>query len=106
MSDETVLRLRTLKDKADNYLWNEATETLLGKPVYTSPYMPDVAEGAKPVLFGDFSYYWFVERGALTLQPVHELYAENGVTAYIGSEFVDGKLIKQDAVKALLVADA
>ena len=61
------------------------------------------AEGKNPILVGDFSYYWFCHRGEITLQPIHELYVENGITAYIGLEFVDGKLISQDAVKALLV---
>ena len=105
MSDETALLLRTLKDNAGNYLWHESTQTLLGKPVYTSPYMPDVAGGEKPVLFGDFSYYWLVQRGAVTLSPLHELFAENGITAYIGMEFIDGKLIWRNAVKALVVKE-
>jgi HK97 family phage major capsid protein len=104
MSDETALHLRTLKDSGGNYLWSEATETLLGKPVYTSPYMPDIASGAKPVLFGDIGYYWLVQRGAAAITPLHERYAVSGLTGYIGTEYIDGRLTKREAVKALAVA--
>ncbi|MDR1775780.1 MAG: phage major capsid protein [Actinomycetes bacterium] len=104
MSDTTALLLRTLKDTSGAYLWNGADNTLLGKPVYTSPYMPDTASGEKPVLFGDLTYYRLVQRGAATIQPLHERYAESGITGYLGTEFIDGKLVKREAVKALVVA--
>ena len=104
MSDETALHLRTLKDSAGNYLWNEAAEALLGKPIYTSPYMPDIESGAKPLLFGDISYYWLVQRGAAAITPLHERYAVSGLTGYIGTEYIDGRLTKREAVKALVVA--
>ncbi|MDR1409252.1 MAG: phage major capsid protein [Oscillospiraceae bacterium] len=105
MSDETALRLRSLKDSGGAYLWNAANDTLLGKPVYTSPYMPSATAGNKPILFGNFDYYWFIERGGVSLSPLRELYAEHGITGFIGMEFIDGKLIKRDAVKALLLED-
>jgi HK97 family phage major capsid protein len=103
MSDETALLLRTLKDGEGNYLWSEAAETLLGKPMYTSSYMPDVVSGAKPVLFGDFGYYWLIQRGAAAISPLHERYAASGITGFIGTEFIDGRLVKREAVKALVV---
>ncbi|MCL2212388.1 MAG: phage major capsid protein [Oscillospiraceae bacterium] len=104
MNDETAFYLRTLKDDVGNYLWRDADDTILGHKVYTSPYMPQINSGNSPILFGDFSYYWFMERGGLALQPLRELYAEFGATAFAGTAFVDGRLVRREAVKALTTA--
>ena len=104
MSDETALYLRTLKDEAGSYLWRNTDDTILGKPVYTSPYMPGSGNGEKPVLFGDFSFYWLMERGGVTLKPLREKYAAQGAVGYIGTEFIDERLIRREAVKALETA--
>ena len=66
--------------------------------------MSDVSKGAKPILFGDLSFYWLVQRGAVTLSPLHEKYAVNGITVFIGMEFIDGRLTRRDAVKVLEIA--
>ena len=42
MNDVTALALRKLKDADGNYLWNSNNDTILGKPVYISEFMPDV----------------------------------------------------------------
>lgn len=54
MNDETALKLKTLKDQNGQYLWNQNSDTILGKPVHISEYMPS---DVKPIAFGDFSYY-------------------------------------------------
>ena len=104
MSDETAMHLRTLKDSTGNYIWRDTDDTILGKPVYTSQYMPKIASGNKPVLFGDFSFYWLMERGGVALKPLREKYSAHGVTGFIGTEFIDGRLIRREAVKALAMA--
>ncbi len=104
MSDETALYLRTLKDSAGNYLWRNSDDTILGKPVYTSPYMPEIFSGNKPIVFSDISFYWLIDRGGLTLKALNEKYALNGVTGFIGTEFVDGRLVQSEAVKVLVMA--
>lgn len=57
MNDGTALALRKLKDADGNYLWNQANDTILGKQVIISEYMPDIEVGTKPIVFGDFSYF-------------------------------------------------
>lgn len=57
MNDATALALRKMKDADGKYLWNQATDTILGKPVIICNEMPDAEIGKKPVLFGDLSYY-------------------------------------------------
>jgi len=104
MSDATAYALRTLKGSTGGHLWWQSDDTIFGRPVYTSPFMPDVTAGAKPVLFGDFSYYWLFERGGALINPIHELYAPNGQTGFLGMEQIDGHLVKRETVKALQMA--
>ena len=100
MNDETALILRTLKDKAGNYLWNHSNDTILGKGVIISEYMP--TEGT-PVLFGDLSKYLVIDREHLRLRELKELYAMDDRTGYLGFSFLDGRLTKRDAVKILRI---
>ena len=100
MNDETALILRTLKDKDGNYLWNHSNDTILGKEVIISEYMP--AERT-PVLFGDLSKYLVIDREHLRLRELKELYAMDDRTGYLGFSFLDGRLTKRDAVKILRI---
>lgn len=101
MNDTTALALRTLKDENGNYLWNQATDTILGKKVVISNYMPNPTAGKKAIAFGDFSYYWIVERLQFTVLPMCEKYAPYNQVAYLGYEHMDGKLIRAKAIKVL-----
>ncbi len=101
MHDDTAMKLRTLKDDAGNYLWNSSNDTIIGKPVITSPYMPEVKTGAKPIVFGDLTYYWIVERQPLSIKRFNELYVLRGQIGFAGHERIDGKLIQPDAVSIL-----
>ena len=105
MNDETALALRLLRDDSGNYLWNHVNDTILGKPVYINNCMPSAASGAKPVAFGDFSFYWIVERDPLSVRILKEKFIESGQIGYLGYEFLDGKLIRSDAVKVLSVSN-
>lgn len=105
MNDKTALMLRKLKDENGNHLWNNQDNTIFGKPVMISDYMPDVELGAKPIAFGDFSYYWIVKRSPVSVKPLNELFALNGQSGYLGIEFIDGKLIRNDAVKVIDIAE-
>ena len=74
---------------------------LLGRPVYTSAYMPAIAAGAKSILFGDMGYYWVADREGRSFKRLNELYAATGQVGFLASERVDGKLILPEAVKVL-----
>ena len=103
MNDNTALILRTLKDINGNYLWRLSDDTILGKPVIISPYMPDIAANSIPVAFGDLSYFWILERQALSVKILTELYARENQTGYAAYERIDGKLIRPEAVQLLKV---
>ena len=104
MNDRTALALRKLKDEAGNYLWNGSTDTILGKPVRICNDMPDIAAGAKPVLFGDFSYYWIIDRSPVSMKALKERFAMTARVGYVVFELLDARLVRRDAVKALSVS--
>ena len=104
MNDRTALTLCKLKDDDGNYLWNSASDTILGRPVRICNEMPDIAPGAKPVLFGDLGYYWIVDRSPISIKTLKERFAMNDQIGYVGFEFLDARLVRADAVKALAVS--
>lgn len=106
MNDNTALALRKLKDIDGNYLWNNADNTILGKPVIISEYMPNMESGSKPIAFGDFSYYWIVKRSPVTVKMLRELFAFRDQIGYMAFEFIDGKLIHKNAVQIIQIATA
>ena len=76
-------------------------DTILGRPVKTSAFMPTAAAGAKTIAFGDFKYYWIADRQGRTFKKLSELYAANGQVGFMGTQRVDGKLILPEAIKVL-----
>ncbi len=76
-----------MKDDSENYLWNHVNDTILEKPVYINNCMPSAASGAKPVAFGDFSFYWIMERDPLSVRILKEKFIESGQIGYLGYEF-------------------
>ena len=106
LNDSTVKAIRKLKDKNDNYLWQPALtagtpDTILGRPVYTSSYVPSIAAGAKTIAFGDFSYYWIADRQGRIFKKLSELYAATDQTGFVATQRVDGKLVLPEAIKVL-----
>ncbi len=104
MNDATALTLRTLKDSAGNYLWRDSDDTILGKKVIMSEYMPDAESGSKPIAFGDFSYYWVIGRSPIGVRTLTEKFAAVDQLGYLAYEFLDGKLIRPEAIKVLQIA--
>ena len=106
LNDSTIKAVRKLKDSTGQYLWQPSLvagtpDTLLGRPVKTSAYMPVIAAGAKAIAFGDFSYYWIADRQGRSFKRLNELYAANGQVGFLCSQRVDGKLVLSEAVKVL-----
>ena len=101
MNDKTALALRTLKDNAGNYLWRDSDDTILGKKVIMSEFMPDAESESKPIAFGDFSYYWVIGRRPIGVRTLSEKFAALDQLGYLAYEFLDGKLIRPEAVKVI-----
>ena len=106
MNDATVLAVKKLKDGNGAYMWQPALtqgepDRLLGYPLYTSEFMPTMAAGNKAIMFGDLSYYNIGDRGTRSFAELRELFAGNGMIAFVAKERVDGKLVLPEAVKVL-----
>ena len=110
VNDSTVKAIRKLKDNNGQYIWQAALkdgdhDTLLGRPILTSPYMPEIGTGTKPVMFGDLSYYWIGDRQGITFKRLNERYADVGQVGFLASKRLDGKLTLPEAIKVLKMAD-
>ena len=106
MNDATISLIRKLKDNNGAYLWQPSIQAgepdrLLGYAIYTSPYVPTVAEGAMAVAFGDFKNYWIADRSRRTVQRLNELYSTNGQVGFVATERVDGKVILPEGIQLL-----
>lgn len=108
-NDQTISAMRKLKDSNGRYLWQPALtagdpDTIIGRPVYVSSYMPQIAAGAKALAFGDFSYYWIGDRQGRTFQRLDELFAGTDQVGFKATQRVDGKLVLPEAIKVLQTA--
>ncbi len=106
LNDATIKAVRKLKNGSGDYLWQpslsaDRPDMLLGRPVYTSSFMPVAAAGAKVMMFGDLDYFWIADRETRSFQRLNELYAANGQVGFRCWERVDGKLILPEAVQVL-----
>lgn len=109
LNDNTVKAIRKLKNNDGTYLWQPAikdgeVDTIMGRPYYTSSFIPTLGANAKTILFGDLSYYWIGDRQGISFKRLNELYAGNGQVGFVASKRVDGKLILPEAVKLLKMA--
>ncbi|MCL2342387.1 MAG: phage major capsid protein [Firmicutes bacterium] len=105
-NEKTVMKLRMLKGTDGQYIWQPsvtlgAPDMLLGRPVYVSSYIPEMAADAKVLIFGDFTYYWIGDRRGRTFERLNELFALTDQVGFKATQRVDGKLILPEAVKVL-----
>ena len=106
MNETTVKAIRKLKDANGNYLWapglkDGETDTLLGKKLLTSVYIPELAADKRTIAFGDFSNYWIGDRQGISFKRLNELYAVTGQVGFLATQRVDGRLVMREAVKLL-----
>lgn len=90
----------------ENYLWNLTNDTILGKWVIISEFMPDIETGAKPITFGDFSYYWIVGRKPVSVRTLLEKFVFYAQIGYLAFVFLGGKLVRKEAVKVIQMTAA
>lgn len=104
MSEEAYSELKKFKTHSGFYLWDKVTgkpNLFLGKPVYTTTQLGVVESGSKPILFGDFSYFWIAEKGKRNIKRLSEKYADEGMIGYLTFQRVDAKIVDTEAIKSL-----
>lgn len=77
VKDSTMAAIRKLKDTTGQYIFQPSLtagtpDTLLGKPIYTDPYVAAIGSAAKSVIFGDFSQYYVRVVGGVRLERSDE----------------------------------
>ena len=67
----------------------------------TAVYVPTIASAAKTIAFGDFSYYWVILKKPVSVRAIKEKFVVYDQIGYLAFEFLDGKLIRPEAIKVL-----
>ena len=97
--------IRKLKDGQGQYLWQPGLkegqpDKLFSYRLVTSAYMPEVASGAKPVLFGDFSKYVIRDAMGITMYRFADsAFAQKGQVGFLAFMRSGGVLTDAQAVK-------
>lgn len=109
MGINTEKALRKLKnDTTGDYMWQPGLtagqpNTLLGRPVEISDYMPDFTAGNKIIAFGDFKQYTIKDTVGMRMQVLDQPYADKGLVGFKGYERTDGKLIVPEAIQVMVL---
>lgn len=107
MHPDTLDMLRHLKDEMGRYyVLDDVTKdfgtTLLGKPVYTSDQMPQVAAGNTSIYYGDFRQGLGAKVVEDSVQVLTEKYATQHALGIVAWLELDCKIQNQQAVAALV----
>lgn len=109
MSRQTRTALRMLKDEMGRYMLQDDISlpfgtSLLGKPVYVSDNMPEIAAGATPIYYGDMSGLatkWVEE---MNIEVLREKYATQHAIGVVGWLEFDSKVENAQKIAKLTMA--
>jgi HK97 family phage major capsid protein len=107
---DAISKIAQLKDSYNRYLWMPSVitgqpDTILGKPVYMSEYVPNTFTTGKYVgAFADFSFYWIADAYDMAIQRLNELYAVNNQVGFIARKSTDGMPVLGEAFARVTLA--
>jgi HK97 family phage major capsid protein len=106
MSSATRTALRTLKTQDGIYLLNDDISspfgtTVLGKPVYVSDNMEDIAAGKVVIYYGDMKGLATKFSEEINIQVLRERYADEHADGVIGWFEFDSKVVNEQAIAKL-----
>lgn len=109
MSPATRTALRELKSNTGYPLLNDDVSTpfgtsLLGKPVYVSDNMPDIATGVKAIYYGDMHGLATKFNEEINIEVLRERYADEHAIGVIGWFEFDSKVIDEQQIAVLQMA--
>lgn len=109
MNRKTLGAIQKIKDTTGNYLWQPSLRegspsTLLGRPVIEAVDMPDIAAGAFPVVFGDWSGYRIVDRVDMSILSDPYTRAKNGINVFHARKRVGGDCTNPDRFVKLKIS--
>lgn len=111
MSPATRTALRLLKSSTGYYLLNDDISTpfgtsLLGKPVYVSDNMPEIAAGNTAIYYGDMMGLATKFNENMNIEVLRERYADEHAYGVIGWLEFDAKVIDEQQIAKLTMASA
>ena len=109
MSPATRTALRLLKATTGYYLLNDDVSspfgtTLLGKPVYVSDNMPEIASGVNAIYYGDMKGLATKFSEDMNIQVLREKYATQHAVGVVGWVSFDAKIENAQAISALVMS--
>jgi len=109
MHPETFTAVKKLKDRNDRYLLQDDITgafpyRLLGKPVHLSDNMPQMAAGAKAILYGDYSGLSVNFRENISIEVLREKYATMHAIGVVSWFEFDAKVTDSQKLAALQMA--
>lgn len=111
MSSKTRTAIRKLKDGNGRYLLQDDINaafgrTLLGKDVYVSDNMPDMAAGSRVIYYGDMSGLAVKITENFEIQVMREIYATQHAVGVVGWTEIDAKVEDEQKISVLTMATA
>lgn len=109
MSPATRTALRLLKDEMGRYLLQDDISSpfgssLLGKPVYVSDNMPEIASGNNVIYYGDMKGLATKFDEEINIQVLRERFADEHVDGVVGWFSFDAKTMDQQMIAKLTMA--
>jgi len=109
MHPETFAAVKKLKDRNDRYLLQDDITgafpyRLLGKPVHLSDNMPQMAAGAKAILYGDYSGLSVNFRENISIEVLREKYATMHAIGVVSWFEFDAKVTDSQKLAVLTMA--
>lgn len=109
MSPATLTAIRLLKSNTGYYLLNDDMTSpfgyrLLGKPVYISDNMPEIAASAVPIYYGDMSGLATKFNEEVNIEVLRERYADEHAVGVVGWFEFDSKVVNQQQIVKLVMA--
>lgn len=106
MSNKTRTTIRKLKDGNGRYLLQDDItapfgKVLLGKPVYVSDNMPEMAASAKAIYYGDMSGLAVKITEEFEIQVLREHFATQHAVGVVGWTEMDAKVENEQKISAL-----
>jgi HK97 family phage major capsid protein len=97
MRSTVEAKIRKVKDTQEQYIWQPglsagAPGTILGRPVFSSEFMPADAQNNVVLLFGDLRGYWIFDRLDMEIQRLDERYAEQSQIGYVLTRRLGGQV--------------
>ena len=109
MNSKTRTAIRKLKDNNGRYLLQDDVnspfgKTLLGKPVYCSDNMPELAASTTTIYYGDMSGLAVKIVEALEINVLREKYATQHATGIVGWMEMDAKVENEQKIAKMVMA--